>query len=148
MVYLCKYIPNFSNHTIIMPKILGTTYWKTIALCVVIFIVSTVNVTTVPDVAKFPHCDKVIHFLMYAVLGFVACTESLQDKLYRLKFKYWLWFVFAVLVLFGGLIEILQGAFFKPRTAEFLDWIADIAGLGVGFWVGKIFSKAPQPPKG
>lgn len=139
MIYLCKYIPNFSNHTIFMPKIFGRTYWKTITLCVVIFVVSTVNFTTVPSVAKFSHSDKVIHFLMYAVLGFTACAESLRDKIYRHKFKYWFWLMFAVLMLFGGLIEILQEAFFKPRTAELLDWIADTAGLAVGFWTAKFF---------
>jgi VanZ family protein len=29
----------------------------------------------------------------------------------------------------GGLIEIIQEAFFKPRSSEWVDWLADIFGI-------------------
>jgi len=41
-------------------------------------------------------------------------------------------------VLYGGFIEIVQGAFFPPRSAEWADWFCDVAGTLVGFFLAKL----------
>ncbi len=122
-----------------MPKSFFLTYWKTITLCIIIFVLSSVTFSTVPKAARFEHSDKVVHLLMYAALGFVAFYEYFKDKFFKLKYKYWFVYLFLVLVFFGGLIEILQGTLFKPRTSEAMDWVADILGLILGFGAGKWF---------
>ncbi len=73
---------------------------------------------------------------MYIGLGFIAYYEFLKDKYFKLRYRNWLMMMFVAFVLFGGIIEILQGTIFKPRTSEFADWIADILGLILGMSAG------------
>jgi VanZ family protein len=47
--------------------------------------------------------------------------------------KQWLWLIGLLgPIVYGGVIEILQGTFFQPRTSDWLDWLADIIGTIVG----------------
>lgn len=73
---------------------------------------------------------------MYVGLGFVAYYEFVRDNIVKNKVRNWLLWMFVFFVFFGGIIEILQGTLFQPRTAEFVDWMADIVGLGFGLIVG------------
>ena len=121
-----------------MPKNFLYTYWKTILLCVVIFILSSVTFKSIPDVAKFHNSDKITHILMYAALGFIAYYEYTRDIFRKENHRQWLILMFLFFVLFGGVIEILQGTIFKPRTAEFADWVGDILGLAIGAGLAKL----------
>ncbi len=121
-----------------MPKSFFITYWKTITLCVIIFVLSTVTFSTIPKAARFDNSDKVVHVLMYAALGFVAFYEYFKDKIFKSKYRYLFVYLFLFLVFFGGIIEILQGALFQPRTSEFMDWVADILGLVTGMGAGRM----------
>lgn len=67
--------------------------------------------------------DKVLHFTAFAVLVLplsITCRFSLIS-------------VFMAATAFGGAIELIQPSL--NRSAEFYDWIADIAGVlfGIGF---------------
>lgn len=124
-----------------MPKSFLATYRKTIGLCVVILCLSTINLGTVSEVVRLQNSDKIGHLLMYAALSFTAYYECLRDTIFRPECKYFSVYVFLVLTSFGGMIEVLQGAVFTPRTAELMDWIADIFGLLLGFTFGKLLLK-------
>lgn len=119
-----------------MPKLFLRTYWKSIAICIIIFILSSITFKSIPDVARFHNSDKFTHVLMYIGLGFIAYYEFLKDKYFKLRYRNWLMMMFVAFVLFGGIIEIFQGTIFKPRTSEFADWIADILGLILGMSAG------------
>jgi VanZ family protein len=62
--------------------------------------------------------------------------------------RYSIYFVlccFALPVIFGGVIEIVQSAYFPPRTGDWFDWVADIAGI-LAVWIvwfgrGRIVSR-------
>ena len=41
------------------------------------------------------------------------------------------WGIVLILVLYGGMTEIAQG-FLPPRTADWMDWLHDLAGIAVG----------------
>lgn len=116
-----------------MPKNILHAYWKTIIVCIIIFTLSSITFKTIPDVAKFQNSDKLTHLLMYAALGFIAYFDYRRDYRIKNKYKYWYVYLSLFLIFWGGLIEILQGTLFKPRTSEFADWIADIIGLIIGF---------------
>lgn len=119
-----------------MPKSFLCSYWKSIVVCIIIFILSTVTFKTIPDVAKFQNSDKLTHALMYAGLGFIFYFEYSKDV--RRNTNYcWLIYPLLFFVFWGGLIEVLQGTLFKPRTAELGDWIADIIGLLAGTALAK-----------
>ncbi len=124
-----------------MPKLFFKTYWMTITICLIIFILSIVTFKSIPEVAQFHNSDKLMHILMYCSLGFIAYYEFLKDEIFKIKYSFWLFFMFVFFVLFGGLIEILQATVFNPRTGELGDWIADIIGLMIGMGAGWIIRK-------
>jgi len=64
--------------------------------------------------------DKVAHLIAFAALAFPLARTG----------RFGLIPVFVGGSAFGGLIEIIQPSF--GRSADMHDWIADIAGLGLG----------------
>lgn len=78
---------------------------------------------------SIPHFDKIIHFSMYAALGFVALAEDRHEHP-RLGFHMILLFsIFAL----SALIEILQATVIAARSAEWFDLIANFLGLIGGY---------------
>jgi VanZ family protein len=100
------------------------------------FIALTVNDSLERDIPSFAKVtsDKVIHFLGYFALAmwFAGVTRT---KRYPL--------VGVLLIVLGGLLEILQGLMHNGRNAEWLDLLADSLGVaaalglayaGLGKW--------------
>lgn len=88
----------------------------------------------VPSGMRFPHLDKVAHFLIFGLIG---------TLIYRVVFTRpgkWraFWFAVGLTSLFGVLDETRQS--FNPnRSVEIADWLADTSGalLAIGlyrFW--------------
>lgn len=73
--------------------------------------------------------DKWGHMLAYMLLGGMLALDLIRDK--RSRLRVWL-LGMAIPIVYGGLIEIVQGAFFSPRTSDWYDWVADIFGTVVG----------------
>lgn len=76
----------------------------------------------------FEHMDKVVHFLMYAFLSTVmwyerykACNRSVCFSLFVMSL--------IVPVLFSGLIEYLQDWLTDYRSADFMDFVFNAAGV-------------------
>lgn len=67
----------------------------------------------------FPHMDKLIHATLFAMLTIIG---------YWAYSKYSVW-LYAGLMAYGGITELLQGAFTMTRFASIYDWIADIVGI-------------------
>ena len=108
---------------------------------VLITVASLVSFNTVPKV-NLPGNDKAVHFLFYLI--FVVFWGLVKRQSY-FKIKYDLLIV-AFAILYGIIIEILQGVLTKTREADFYDALANSLGAIVGFialyWVkNKIFSK-------
>lgn len=90
------------------------------------------------NLPKIPHFDKVAHWGIYFILTVVICFE-----LYRQRFTFkdktmWFW-GFCFPILYGGLMELLQEYFFPPRTGDVADWLADILGVTIAFFLCKLF---------
>ena len=64
---------------------------------------------------------------MYAALAFVLGLETTRKN----NAGYYLQ-VILFPVLYGGLLEILQHYFFPPRTADWLDFLANTTGVFIG----------------
>jgi VanZ family protein len=75
-----------------------------------------------------PYGDKLLHFLFYLFLGLFwllalpAFTNN-SNRLIKLS-------IILACIVFGGLIEILQG-FTAFRTMDGFDWLADAAGTSL-----------------
>lgn len=88
------------------------------------------------DIPMFPHMDKVVHALMFGSLVFslVIDRELLLHRRYvdsgcmpRRRLLP-LGVIFIGTALFGGIIELLQGAMALGRGADWLDFAADLSG--------------------
>lgn len=106
-------------------------YWKSLLVAVAILYLSLWKQPSfrMPDISN---ADKWAHMLMYAGLAFMAHWD-----LHTAKIKNWKLYFFGVIVpiVYGGVIEILQEQFFKPRSGEWGDWLADGLGAVAGFIV-------------
>lgn len=79
---------------------------------------------------EIPYLDKILHAGVFFVLAF------LSDKALSIKRRYhYLW-----LGIFGLLIEILQ-AQTGYRSAELMDWIADMIGVVMCFSTLDVWQK-------
>ena len=116
-------------------KKLILNYWKSIVVIICIFILSFASPSTFKKIPTFPIEDKIVHLLMYLGLTAVLFFEYMQHKGNNVKsFKFVL--VCIILpILLGGSIELMQENFFPPRSASWLDWLSDIAGVGLGWLV-------------
>ena len=93
------------------------------------------------NVARFPHADKIVHFAMFFVLTAVLMYESvIRNKKIAYPSKSFLLVCIIFPIVLGGIIEILQSAFFN-RSACWIDWLADIAGVLMAFFVYYLFRR-------
>lgn len=100
-------------------------YWLalTIFLLAAISLLSLWPLTSLPDV---PGSDKTHHLIGYAALMFPVALR---------KPKYWLWIALGFAA-FSGAIELIQP--FVNRYGEWLDMLANVAGLACGVMLAKI----------
>ena len=73
--------------------------------------------------------DKIVHLIAFAALAF-PLARTLRFGLFA---------VFIGASAFGGLIELIQPSF--GRSADMQDWIADIAGVGLGIMLALLYSR-------
>ena len=111
-------------------------YKFTILLAFLIVLLSPVPSSSIPSSRLFniPYLDKLVHFSMYASIGFVALMESSCQK-NCLTFH-----MILVLVLFvmSAIIEVLQATVIATRAAEWFDLFANFSGLVAGYMAYRI----------
>jgi VanZ family protein len=83
-----------------------------------------------PGLPLFPGCDKILHFIEYSILG--------------VGLRYWAGGA-RPLFLAGGVgfaaIDEFHQRYVPGREASLWDWVADLAGLGVGFLAIRHFKR-------
>ena len=106
-------------------------YKFSILLAILIALMSLIPGSSLPDspLYSIPYIDKIVHFSMYAPLGFVALMEN---RCKSLCYGYHL-FIVVSLFLLSALIEILQATVVSTRAAEWSDLLANLGGLVVGY---------------
>ncbi len=103
-------------------------FWLNLLWLAVIFILCTLSFDKLPNVnpPKIPYLDKVAHFALFYVMGFLMISWFYKGCRYSF-FKS----SFILLVtgsFYGALIEWLQGTYFN-RSTEILDLFWDIVGI-------------------
>jgi VanZ family protein len=83
---------------------------------------------TTPDLGNVGGLDKIVHFAAFAVLA-VLCCWAVSCR-WRLNLARLSWIV-AALTAYAALDELLQIPI-PGRTADPLDWFADLAGATCG----------------
>jgi VanZ family protein len=128
-----------------MRRILGhASFWYVIGSLLVLLVTYT-SLAPASELPQVALNDKVEHALAYA--GMALWFGGLLQRRHYLLLA-------IALIVFGGAIEIAQGAMQLGRTADVLDWAADSAGvalglgaclLGLGQWVSWIERLTRRP---
>jgi len=108
--------------------------------CVVTLLILYLSITTKSpidyDPPRFEGADKVVHFFLYAFLSLAICRDFYRQSVAFSSRKMIIWAI-VLPIAYGGLIEIVQGAFFYPRSAEWGDWFTDILGVFAGYFLAR-----------
>ncbi len=111
-------------------------YKFSILIAISIALVSLIPSNNFPDSSLFsiPYMDKIVHFSMYALFGFVAMLESRCHKnclgIHLVQIL--------VIFILSALIEVLQATMVATRAAEWLDLLANFFGLAAGYLAYRI----------
>jgi VanZ family protein len=104
-------------------------YWKAIVWNVLILILSLIPTDGLSEAnwIEIPHFDKIVHFLMYAILTILILQKNhiffgkyRQINVLAVSFTY--------VFLMGFFIEILQNSFFIGRNFDIFDVLANTTG--------------------
>lgn len=103
-------------------------YW------ILIFILTSIPTGTFPDIVAVQ--DKIKHFGAYSVLTILlSLTLHFQQRLKGVSIRYI--FFTSVIVLVYSTIDELHQILIPGRSAEILDWLANLFGLIFGLFITK-----------
>ncbi|NMC70979.1 MAG: VanZ family protein [Myxococcales bacterium] len=110
-------------------------WWPAVAWAALVLTLTSIPHPTLP-LAAFSWSDKLAHAVLYAVLGFLAALGAARDaRLRRHPIGFLLLAVVGCLAALGALDEVHQ-AWIPGRSADVLDWVADLAGGTLGAFAG------------
>jgi VanZ family protein len=96
-------------------------------------------ITGAPKI-EIPFADKIVHLIINAGLFVVWASYVFSGKTKTTK-TYTLPLLFLCTLLYGILIEVVQGSFIPTRGADFFDVVANVCGLILGFFAVKLTKK-------
>ena len=96
-------------------------------------------ITGAPKI-EIPFADKMVHLIINAALFVVWASYVFSGKTKTTK-TYTLPLLFVCTLLYGILIEVIQGSFIPTRGADFFDVVANVCGLILGFFAVKLTKK-------
>ncbi|MGQ0442336.1 MAG: VanZ family protein [Methylophilaceae bacterium] len=105
-----------SSTNLYLLRILPILFWALVGVTSWLLLIELA-----PKQNKWPYWDKVLHTMIFAALCALAYFAYPQKKA---------WMVIG-LVLYGALIEWLQGVLTLTRMPSLNDWIADVAGISL-----------------
>lgn len=79
--------------------------------------------------------DKIVHFSMYAAIGFVALLEARCNGHCRVSH----FLLLIGILMLSALIEVLQATLVATRSAEWLDLTANAFGLVSGYIAYRLY---------
>ncbi len=103
-------------------------FLRNIIWAIVIFVLCSIPGNSLPQTSMIgiPHFDKIVHFGLFFIMGIFLIAElTYQTKLSRISIAF---ITFALITIYGGVIEVLQENYFSNRSGDFWDLCADVAG--------------------
>lgn len=104
-------------------------YWKSILFTLLIFYLSFAKPASFKDLNVINITDKTAHYLVYVAYGMILIFDFLRSNKNGYSVIAFISFGIISPILLGGVIEIVQEFLFKPRSAEWIDWLADVFGI-------------------
>jgi VanZ family protein len=91
------------------------------------------------NILKIPHLDKAVHFFLFLGLEFLLSIEfGAKKRIIPLKS---ILLIATVPIIYAALTELIQLFFIYDRDGAWLDFIADILGIIIGFVFYMFFRK-------
>jgi len=118
-------------------------FWKSIIFTIIIMFLSFVppaGFKKLPPI-NILNFDKIVHMLMYSILTAIIIYDYKYKISNSPKRKTLLFIILLYTTIFGGIIELMQEKWFYPRSAEWIDWLADIVGALLGIFFMYIFKQ-------
>jgi VanZ family protein len=78
--------------------------------------------------------DKFVHASLFGVLVFLMARGFRKQTSSSLFFKHAGILALLIAIPYGGILELMQGAFFENRSADIYDFIANSIGSFIGLW--------------
>ena len=121
-----------------MPKKAGFTFFFFFWMAAI----SVLSLAPMDDIdlggPEIPFMDKWVHmgfYLIAMVLGALFAWERFRHGIRKKTALLWM---AAALVIYGMIIEVLQGSMGMDRSAEWGDLAANILGIGLGGWLAAV----------
>ena len=108
-------------------------YYKSISAIVIVLVLSLLPADSADKILfiDFPHIDKIIHFFMYLILSLILL---IYIHIYKKKpTSFYTLSVLTFILIFSGIIEIIQEVFILSRSGSFYDLTANFSGIIFGY---------------
>lgn len=99
-------------------------FWL-LCTCIILISISILSLLPPKSGLEIKSNDKINHFVAYACLTFCGLAANIRQREFGMVIFF---------ILFGILMEWLQG-FVPGRDQSFFDTIANILGVGIGFFI-------------
>ncbi|MGD9976708.1 MAG: VanZ family protein [Bacteroidales bacterium] len=90
---------------------------------------------------NIPQFDKVVHLGLYVVFTLLIISENNPNRNMGTVDRRYKIIALAVASAYGLLIELLQWLIFTSRSADFFDFLADVAGSVLAIFAYKLVNK-------
>lgn len=114
-------------------------YWMSCLAVSAILYLSFAHPVTFSRIPSFENADKLAHLIIYSVVTIILIFDFRTSQKPN---THPLYFVLVCLVFptfLGGIIEIIQPLYFAPRSGSLGDFLANVAGVFIGWAVMHIF---------
>jgi VanZ family protein len=82
--------------------------------------------------------DKLIHFTLFAGFSFLLVNAFIKQKGYRYFHKNARVIAVILSIVYGGVLEFVQGRLFEGRSSDIMDFVANCIGAFGGLFIYKI----------
>lgn len=94
------------------------------------------------ELAKIEYMDKIVHALMFFGFAWAVAFDYTRQQINKRHSDLSMCIrVFVLSIVYGGVIELLQGEFFPERYADWKDFLSDALGALIGLSVYLLFFK-------
>ncbi len=122
------------------------SYWKSILSVIIIVYLSFAPPSDFREMPKvnIPFFDKIVHVALYVFLTIVLIFDFRSHNKFSKNNSIYIVQCILFPIIMGACIEIAQDRWFYPRTAEWVDWLADILGVGMALVISHFYKRTIQ----
>ena len=122
------------------------SYWKSILSVIFIVYLSFASPSDFREMPKVNilFFDKIVHVALYLFLTIVLIFDFRSHNKFSKNNSIYIVQCILFPIVLGGCIEIAQDKWFYPRTAEWVDWLANILGVGMALIISHFYKRTIQ----